>query len=404
MGEARWIHHGLALIGAYAKKCGFNVNLIDLRLLNSWEHTYQTIKDNPSDLYGISISYIDFKAGLRVASIIKEVNPKATVVVGGYAPSNFPEKFTCDPNIDYVVVGEGELTFVDILKNRPQCKVVNGIKPDLDSLPFADRDLFGQYHRESLCQFVPNQPKPMVTMISGRACPFNCGFCQPAERSVFGNKLRRRSPHNVIQELVELYHKYKFKSIMWWDDTFILDKKWVDEFCDIYERYDFKASMVGLGRADIICNNEDMIKRLASVGLNWCAIGFESGSQRLLDFIDKGTTIEQNIKAAEICHKYGIKVFGLFMLGLPTETKSESYATLQMVEKIAPECQAMFYFNPIPSTRLYDYCKVNKLILRPEDEFLEIGRTSETAPRIKGIDYEFLNNLRGITSKDKCAL
>ena len=202
-----------------------------------------------------------------------------------------------------------------------------------------------------------------------------------------------RSVGHVMEELELLRAAHQFNSITWWDDTFTVFPKWINEFCDEYKARGFKAKMAACSRADLICKNEDMIAKLADNGLDWLVIGFESGSQRMLDLLKKGVTVEQNIEAAEICRKYGIKMFGTFMLGLPTESRDEQLATVEMIQTIAPEHPSLFYFTPIPGTDIYDFCQSNGLILR-DDEF-NIERTNNWTPKLAGVDYEFLDQLRG---------
>ena len=135
---------------------------------------------------------------------------------------------------------------------------------------------------------------------------YNCSFCQPAEKMIFGKNVRRRSPSNVIEELKILREKYKFKTLMIHDDCLTEDKKWIIEFCKLYRENDFNAKIICQSRADIICRNEDTIKLMAETGLGMLLIGFESGNQRVLNFLRKGTKVEHNFKAAEICRKYGL--------------------------------------------------------------------------------------------------
>ena len=135
-----------------------------------------------------------------------------------------------------------------------------------------------------------------------------------------------------------------------------------------------------------------MIERLASIGVTWFVIGLESGSQRILDMIKKGTTVEQNIEASRICKANGIKVFGTFMYGLPTETEDEALATALMIDKIKPEHASPFYFTPIPGTGIYDLCEKDDLIL-PQTKDRTIERTGRFLPTIKGVNYDYLHSL-----------
>jgi anaerobic magnesium-protoporphyrin IX monomethyl ester cyclase len=388
-GESSWIHHGLGLISSNLKANGYDVDFVDMRRCSCWDTFKNKLFESNPDVVGVSISYVDKDVAVEAIKVIKSCLPDVKIIVGGFAPSIFPELFIDNPNIDYIVRGEGEVTFVDILRYMPNIKVIDGVKPNLDALPFVDRDIY-TYHYEMHVPFAPCQPKPMVTIIAGRGCPYRCSYCQGAESQLYG-KFRIRSVESVMEELRQLYDKYSFKSITFWDDTFTIDAKWVDKFCNLYEKH-YTADIVACSRADIICNNEDMIKRLAHVGLKWLVIGFETGTQRMLDFIKKGTTVEQNYKAAEICRKYGIKIFGTFMVGLPTETKEDSLATIEMIKKIKPDHPSLFYFTPIPGTDIYDYCNENDLMIRKDA--LKIERTGDVVPKIYGINYNYLEKIR----------
>ena len=393
--ESSWIGHGIASIGASTKAAGHDVTLIDLRQLGGPDDLTATIAAAEADVFGLSISPADSKMAPMIARIVRHFHPQSKIIVGGINPSIFPERYDV-PEIDTVVVGEGEVTFPDLVCRHefgePLPKVVRGEKPDLDRIPWVDRELF-DYSRETECSLAPIQKTPSVTMIAGRGCPYRCLFCQPAENAVFGNPHRMRSPENVVAELRMLKDKYDFKSVTFWDDTFTFNKKWVMEFCGLYEKENFGATIAACSRADIICRNEAMVERLAAIGVDWFVIGFESGSQRMLDFLKKGTTVEQNIEAGRICRKHGIKIFATFMMGLPTETKLEALSTAMMIDRIAPEFPSMFFFSPMEGTDIYTYCKDNNLLL--EDDGMRLpSRTGVYEPSIKGIDYEYLNKMR----------
>ena len=384
--EGSWISHGTASIGACLKKEGHKVDLIDMRHCNGWEGVGEEIKNAESDVYMLSVSAVDYYIALYTAVLIKQHHPNSKVVVGGIHPTLFPDLYA-GRNIDTVVIGEGEVSVPRLLKMEVWPKQVQGEAPDLNSIPWIDRELF-DYHKEMGCVFAPDQKTPSITMLAGRGCPYRCTYCQPAENAVFGKPHRMRTPKNVVDELVFLKYKYKFNSITFWDDTFTVDKRWVREFCDLYEKHNFRSTIAACSRVDLVCSNEDMVKRLASIGVDWLVLGLESGSQRLLDFIKKGTTVEQNIQAAEICRKYGIKIFGTYMYGLPTETKEESRATADMIKKISPEHASPFFFRPIPGTDIHTYCKENKLILNDS-----VARTGEYAPSIRGVDYDYIKSI-----------
>jgi radical SAM superfamily enzyme YgiQ (UPF0313 family) len=208
-----------------------------------------------------------------------------------------------------------------------------------------------------------------------------------------------RSPENVLEELFMLKLKYNYRSITFWDDTFTFNRKWLMRFADLYERSNIGAQIFACSRADIICNNEDMIARLAEIGVDWLVIGMESGSQRILDLIGKGTTVEQNIESARICHKYGIQVFATFMYGLPTETNAEVDMTNAMLDKAQVDFANPFWYVPIPGTNLYNYCTENNLLLHTDILGQTVERTGKFMPTLKGVDYAYLAK---ITNEKMC--
>ena len=393
-GELQWIQHGLASIGAYAKDKGYNIELIDLRTFDSWENFQSTMIYKKPDVVGIGISCMNLKPALKTIDIVKDVCPDCKVVAGGVIPTTFSQKIQDNNKIDYIIQGEGEVAFTELLakivRNEPSSRIIRGIVPDLNDIPFVDRELF-DYGRELNCFFAPWHPLPHITMIAGRGCPYNCSYCQPAEREIFGGKFRIREPQNVIYELELLRDRYKFKSITFWDDTFTVSKHWISQFCKLYKEEKFTAEIAANSRVDLICNNEDSIRELAEIGLNWLVVGFESGNQRILDLLSKGTTVEQNYQAAEICKKYGIKIFGTFMLGLPTETNKEVMDTVRLIRTVKPDHCSPFYFTPIPGTNIFDFCVKEDLLLR--NDLFDIERSGIFEPQIKDIDYKFLEKV-----------
>ena len=398
-GEFDWIHHGIAMIGAVLLKEGHQVRLTDLRKDRSWTDLAMLITAYQPDWVGISASYLDTKAAKTSAGIAKRNAPHCKVVVGGLSPTLDTHLWENDASVDHIITNEGEVSIIKLINGEITDRVIKGEQPILNSLPFAARDLF-DYPYELASSFSGTQPTPMVTMISARGCPFSCTYCQPAERMVFGKGTRQRPVDHVINELKELRDKYHFNSITWWDDTFTINKEWLKEFCSKYKAEGFNAKMVACNRADIICKDEETVKMLADTGVASFVIGFETGTNRMLNFLKKGTTVEMNIRAAEICRKYGVEVFGTFMLGLPTETKEDSLATIEMIKAIHPDYKIVFYFTPIPGTEIYKYCIDNNLMLRTDE--LGIERTGNYKPKIRGIDYGYLDNLRESLELQHC--
>lgn len=397
--EAGWVSHGLAHISSAAKAQGFAMDLIDLRALSGWDQFKEELLSRQPDVVGLTMMSVDYGPATEAARVVKEVMPNTVTVVGGPHPTITVEEVTKVLEFDYVVIREGEITFPWLLAElsagrRPENRVLEGEMPNLDALPFPDRELFLNEWRKygytldsPEVPFVPDLPPPFLTIIAGRGCRYNCNFCQPAERLLFGRKVRKRSPANIITELEMLRDRYHFASFMFHDDCLTEDRDWVLEFCNLYESKGFRQPFFCQSRADIIVHHAEMVQRMAQVGLKGYFIGFESGNDRVLKFLRKGTTRAKNLAAADICKKYGIKIWANYMLGLPTETKEEVMDTVSMLKEIDPDWYSPAFYTPHPGSDLYDYCVENDLsLITSHDQY----RRNPWETKVKGQDFEFL--------------
>ncbi|MBC8263755.1 MAG: cobalamin B12-binding domain-containing protein, partial [Anaerolineales bacterium] len=261
--EAGWINHGLAQLSACAKAEGFDVDLIDLRGLKGWDEFRAELKQRRPDVTGLTMMSVDYNPVMTGIDVIKDVDPDIITVVGGPHPTLVLDEVMANPKIDYIVTHEAEITFPKLLAaikrgEPPKERVLVGERPDLDAVPFVDRELFldewrrcGYAPDSPEVSFVPELPPPFLTIIAGRGCIYNCNFCQPAERIIFG-RFRQRSAPNVIEELKLLQEKHHFASFMFHDDCLTNDREWVTEFCEAYKREGFTQPFFCQSRADII--------------------------------------------------------------------------------------------------------------------------------------------------------
>lgn len=393
--ECNFINHGIASCAAYVAKFGHEVEYIDLRRLKGWGELRKVIKNSQSRLFGISSTTTDFGNTIQISRIIKKIHPRALVVVGGVHPTIRPLEATKIKTIDFVVVGEGEIALEELIesiekKNIPKKKLINGKHCNLEDIPHINRDLFFHRQGEMVNPFLPELEAPSATILTSRGCPFNCNFCQPAERMTFGGQVRMRKMEDVVAELKEIKDKYGLKSFMIHDDLFIFSKERIMEFVRFYKKSGIKAKFIVQGRADLIIKYKKEIGELKKVGLIGMMVGFESGSDRILKFIEKHTTVAQNLEAARILKSLGIKIWANYMLGIPTETYGEMIKTCLMIRKINPEYLSPSLLTPFPATGLYDYCKKNNLLLiKKYDQY----RRSLGGDKIKGINYTFVRGL-----------
>jgi radical SAM superfamily enzyme YgiQ (UPF0313 family) len=397
--EAGWISHGLARLAAAARVQGFGVDLIDLRALSGWDHFRAVLAERDPDVVGLTMMSVDYNPATQAIAIAKQVKPELITIIGGPHVTIALEDALQIPYVDYLVIREGEVTFPHLLRlveggDPPPHRVLRGEPPDLDAIPFADRDLFldewkkwGYDLDSPEVPFVPELPPPFATVIAGRGCLYNCAFCKPGEDYLFGKRTRRRSVDNVIAELRQLVEKYGLASFMFHDDCLTEDREWVIEFTEKYVAEGLDMPFFCQSRADILVRHEDMVVRMADAGLRGYFIGFESGNDRVLKFIRKGTTVEQNLEAARICRKYGVRIWANYMMGLPTETEEEVMDTVRLMKEIDPDYYSPAFFTPHPGTDLYDYAVQHDLSrITNYDSY----RRNPTEPKIKGQDYEFL--------------
>lgn len=393
-GQSHWtsiIHQGLCGLSACCKEAGYtDINLLDLRTMKDWSDLEYRFRKLDPDVVGLTMRSCDINIVAEIASRFKNIKPAAKIIVGGVHVSIDPEFVKQNNNYDYIVAGEGEITFVKIIqaieKGEEFSRFCWGERPDLDKLPFIDRELYPYKTAINLPNYEGIFKLPMVTMLCSRGCLYNCSFCAPHAKIHFGKEVRYRSVRNVIEELKILHDKYKFNCVKFYDYTFTQNPEWVDEFCKLYEPIG-KPFWIQ-SRADLIYRQPELISKLKRVGLKMVGVGFESGSDRVLKILRKGTTRNINLKASEIVKSNGVLLSASFMLGIPEETEEDVRATIDLAKEMKPHFTSIAFFTPIPGNDLYKYCKENDLILNEDPEmWIEF---SPEIPKIKGKDYEHL--------------
>ncbi len=394
--ESHWtsiIHHGLCGLSACLKEKGYSdVHLADIRQLKSKNDFEQRVREVAPDIVAMTMRSCDINMTRDLALQVRKVEPRAKIVVGGLHISIDPEYALNLDCFDHVVQGEGEISFLELVdqvsrgENPP--RHIIGIPPDLDALPWIDRELYPYHITINNPNYEGVFKAPMVTMLCSRGCIFNCSFCQPHARKHFGKGARIRSPRNVYEELEALYERYRFNCVKFYDYTFTQYPEWVEEFCDYYQTI-AKPFWIQ-SRADLIVKHPHIIKLLKNVGLKMIAVGFESGSNSVLRTLRKGATRDINLHAARIVNENAVLLSGSFMLGIPGENPEDVEATISMASSMKPEFTSVSFFTPIPGNDLYDECKKRDLIINDHPEtWVEF---SPEVPKIKEIDYEYLKN------------
>lgn len=367
--DGTWIPHGVCQLATCARP--HQVDVWDGRVM-SIDDCKRGILDTKAEVIGFSVitAYKDYAREL--ITFAKRHRPGIKIVVGGIHPSVTEDTL----DADYVVKGEGEITFKRILDGEIEPGVIRGEVPDLGTLVPIDRTLVT----------IPEQPmmgleEPFATIIIGRGCPHNCTYCQPAERTLFGKRLRLRPVQSVVSEIEGL----NVKSFMVHDDCFTSSARYAEEFCEAVKgRWTWWCQ----GRADQVVKNPTLIRKMRDAGLRGMILGHESGDDRVLEYMRKGCTARENIESVRILKALGVMTWSNIMFGLPGEPPSAVINTIAMLEEMRPDTVSMCAFTPHPGSELYEYCKENDLM--PDDPPQEYFNRGRFEPKIVGPDYLFL--------------
>lgn len=358
---------GIAYIAAYLEQ-----NSIEVEVIDAWAEGYdQTrladeIKNRKPGLVGVTITSPNYAAGMRTAALAKKVSG-AVVVVGGPHPSALPQECLEDnPDIDIVVIGEGEKTMLNLVKAvdtgegfdsiqgvafRKNGAIINtGLSPrtdPLDELPYPARHLF------PLRRFRTHPPygkrNPYMTMITSRGCPYKCTYCSDA---IFGKKYIARSPGNVVDEIEYIIGKYQVKEIHFYDDDFTIDMQRVGGVCDEIIRRNIRISWSCTTRVDLV--SEELLRKMKKAGCWLISYGIESASPEILKNIQKGYTVDKIRESFKLTKKLGIRTIGFFMVGLPGETRESVEETIRFSKELDPDFVSWGITALFPGSRLYN--------------------------------------------------
>jgi len=335
---------GLEYIAASLEKEGHTAEIIDLGIENiSKEHMKNSVLN--SDAVGISVDIDNYSTVAKTTESISKIDPDVTQVLGGSNCSFIKEKTLEDmPLAKICCIGEGEQTIIDIVKylqGKKELSNINGIyyrennniktgRPpkfidNLDSLPFPARHLV---EKNEYGKFLNNYTwkRKFTTMISSRGCPHNCRFCTRFNMGIKGYTHRRRSAENIIKEIEELNGKYR--SIMFVDDNFLSDAKRAHKICDMLIERNNNIDLLVMGTR-VNTAERELFKKMKKAGFIYLNFGVESGNQDVLDFYNKGITLEQIRKAVNLGNEMGFITVGTFILGAPIETKEHFENTIK---------------------------------------------------------------------------
>ncbi|WP_238651768.1 B12-binding domain-containing radical SAM protein [Paenibacillus piscarius] len=303
-----------------------------------WDEVEALLREYQPDFVGITVLSVTQDSARKIAQISRDINPKVLIIAGGVHPTIFPE----DVNFaDYIVQNESEEVIVDIIEGKYGCGVISGKRiKDLDALPLP------AVHR--LYKLEKFKKRDLSLVMSTRGCPFSCKFCNSPQ--IWGRKVTRKSTGRFIEELQQLKEKHGVTDFYISDDSFTCNKAWLQEFCAEVKK--LNVTWRCLDRIDHI--REPMILQMMDAGCRNIKFGIESGSQRILDKVNKGIKVENVIKASELLERIGLNWSAFFMIGFPGETEEDIRMTQRMIQSISAKSVTLSIFTPFPGNELYE--------------------------------------------------
>ena len=368
---------GTLYAAASLRSRGRDVALFDAMLAGSeseWAAHLERHRPRTAVVYEDSFNYLSKMCLLRMreASCTMVGMAKARgcrAVVSGSDASDNPEAYL-DAGADAVVLGEGELTLAELLDamdaGRPLAEVpglafraadgslqrtpARPFLRDLDALPFPAWDLVDVDRYRAMWR--QRHGYHSMNLVTTRGCPYHCNWCA---KPIYGQRYAVRSPGNVVQELAWLKRTYAPDHVSFVDDIFGLKPGWVEAFAAEAARANAATPFKCLSRADLL--GESVVAALQSARCRTVWIGAESGSQKILDAMEKGTRVEQIREAARRLHAAGIQVGFFLQFGYPGETRADIEKTLEMIRECRPDDIGISVSYPLPGTKFYERVK-----------------------------------------------
>ncbi len=312
------------------------INFLDLACEKDWEEKVKNINSDFVCITGTSPHYSILK---RISEIIRKNSINTKLIIGGPHATISPNSLT--PYFDTVVLNEGEDVIEEALFTKEKI-IDGGLVQDLNTIPFPNRNFINLSNYNFLID-----GKPSAHILTSRGCPYRCAYCC----AVSHKKLRFRSVENVLEEIELIKSKYNIDRFMFFDDTFTLNKKLVKSLCEKLKFMNIRWRC--FVRSDKV--DKETLALMKEAGCAEIGVGVESGSQNILDIVNKNTKVEDNTNLVKLCKEVGILFKAFIIIGLPGETEKTVEETRKWLLDNRPDKYSIFVFSPYPGSPIGDH-------------------------------------------------
>lgn len=387
---------GILYIAGVLEKNGYEVRVDDLVFKEDEDKYLKEIAAYRPDIVGISFLTTALLKTKGLIESLRRLPVKTVITAGGPHISGLPKESMSFLGLDYAIMGEGEMSFLRFcgaLKDKTGVRGIGGlvypdnggigVNPvsgfieDLDALPFPAWHLVDMKNY----LFPPGYIKGLfykrtMPVMTGRGCPSKCIFC--SSPNIFGRKIRRRSVGNVILEIKTLKERFDIDGLFFLDDTFTLNPAWVMEFCDVLMREKLGLDWSCQTRVNVV--TPELLKKMKQAGCVQVDYGIESGSDRILKIIEKGTNTEQVRNAFRLAKEAGLRTYGSVLIGNPGETPADIEETKSLIRELKPSLTLFNFLTPFPGSELYHNARKYKVNVKDGEKLFSYDTRTADQP------------------------
>ncbi len=400
---------GLGYIAACLENAGHEVQFIEGAFTDSDDDIARQVKEFGAQIVGISVMISYYSKSLHLGRKLKEVVPDVPLVYGGPHPSVVPDDFIKEDCVDYVIKGEGEDSFTQIVTEMAERQPFDPTRiaglawkggqaaPDhavrittLDRLPWPARHLLpmDQYvHRENTVSFGFHGGN--FNIITTRGCPYKCNFC---DHSVFGRKTLSRNIKDVVDEIEYTARRYNIRNFDVMDDTFTLNPLRVFELCEEILRRDLR--LFWASRVRVTGVSREMLEIMARAGCIRFSLGIESADERVIKYMGKGIKLEQVVHVLRWAKEFDFLTIGNFMIGNIGDDRESVAKTIKFaVETDEIDIPSFVILVPLPGTEVFEIGKRNGWIRSFDWDEYRMNSKDVPLMRNEALDYPDLQEL-----------